>query len=407
MIDGAQAWYLLLATFQFMFPAPSYEIFVQMATGWTLCPGRRVLTRIYQIAEPNGKRAHDAYHRFFPDGVWNLECLWELLAKFLIEILCRQGLIELSLDDTAFHKSGRKVNGAGWWRDAVRSTGQKTVHCFGLNLVVLTFFYQPPWGGEPLGLPINLRLHRKGEASLLQLATEMIREVSGWFPDRELALCADGFFVPLAGAPLPRAALTSRMRRNAAIYKPLAPMRGKRKRGRPRKKGQRLSTPAQLAAKEKSWRSITVNIRGKEKRHLSAVYDVVWYAVCPNKPLGLVFCRDPEGKEEDDFFFTTDSDATAQEMIERYGCRWSIEDTFKNTKQLLGGQEPQLWKRLGPERAAAFSLWLYSMIWLHYIKTRGAKPTWIRVPWYPKKKTPSFADALASLRRDLWRERIF
>ena len=120
MIDGAQAWYLLLATFQCMFTAPSYEIFVQMATGWTLCPGRRVLTRIYQIAEPNGQRAHDAYHRFFPDGAWDLACLWELLAKLLIKILCHQGLIELSLDDTAFHKSGRKVDGAGWWRDAVR-----------------------------------------------------------------------------------------------------------------------------------------------------------------------------------------------------------------------------------------------------------------------------------------------
>jgi hypothetical protein len=258
-----------------------------------------------------------------------------------------------------------------------------------------------------LGLPINMRLHRKGQPTLLQLAAEMIHEVAGWFPDREFALCADGFFAPLAGAPLPRTSLTSRMRRDAAIYKPLAPMRSKRKRGRPRKKGQRLPTPAQLAVKEKSWRSVTVNIRGKQKSRLVAVYDVVWYAVFPKKAVRLVICRDHEAKEEDDFLFTTDLDATAREVIERYGARWSIEDTFKNTKQLLGGQEPQLWKPLGPERAAAFSLWLYSMIWLHYIKRRGTKPTWIRVPWYPKKKTPSFADALASLRRDLWREKIF
>jgi hypothetical protein len=143
MTDGAQAWFLLLTTFQFLFTAPSYEIFVRMATGWALCPGRRVITRIYQIAEPLGQRAHDAYHRFFADGAWSLALAWQLLAQLLVTTLCREGRIELSLDDTAFHKAGRKVEGAGWWRDAVRSTGQKTVHCFGLNLVVLTVCYQP------------------------------------------------------------------------------------------------------------------------------------------------------------------------------------------------------------------------------------------------------------------------
>ena len=30
----------------------------------------------------------------------------------------------------------------------------------------------------------------------------------------------------------------------------------------------------------------------------------------------------------------------------------SIEDTFKNTKQSLGSEEPQTWKGQGPERAA-------------------------------------------------------
>ncbi len=34
MSHGAQAWFLLLSEFQFMFTAPSYPIFVQMATGW-------------------------------------------------------------------------------------------------------------------------------------------------------------------------------------------------------------------------------------------------------------------------------------------------------------------------------------------------------------------------------------
>ena len=41
-----------------------------------------------------------------------------------------------------------------------------------------------------------------------------------------------------------------------------------------------------------------------------------------------------------------------------------IEDTFKDTKQFIGGQKPQTWKRQSPERAAMLSLWLSSVVWL-------------------------------------------
>jgi hypothetical protein len=40
--------------------------------------------------------------------------------------------------------AGRKVNGAGSFRDRIRSRGQRTVFGQGLNLVVLTLRIQPP-----------------------------------------------------------------------------------------------------------------------------------------------------------------------------------------------------------------------------------------------------------------------
>ena len=54
----------------------------------------------------------------------------------------------------------------------------------------------------------------------------------------------------------------------------------------------------------------------------------------------LVISRDPAEKEKDDFFFTTDTTLTAAEVIGGFAGRWSIEDTFKNTKQFIGGQQP-------------------------------------------------------------------
>jgi len=91
----------------------------------------------------------------------------------------------------------------------------------------------------------------------------------------------------------------------------------------------------------------------------------------------------------------------------QYSGRWSIEDTIRSTKQALGGEDPQTWKADGPERAAGLSFWIYTAVWLWYLKVYGTKPSWPTVPWYPKKCTPSFVDALAALRRTLWHERIY
>ena len=76
--------------------------------------------------------------------------------------------------------------------------------------------------------------------------------------------------------------------------------------------------------------------------------------------------------------------------------------TYRDTKQYLGGEDPQTWKRQGPERACYLSLWLTSAIWLWYLQVWGTCRSWTPTPWYQHKTRPSFADALAALRRSLW-----
>ena len=72
----------------------------------------------------------------------------------------------------------------------------------------------------------------------------------------------------------------------------------------------------------------------------------------------------------------------------------------------MRGEDPQCWKRQGPERAAALSLWLHAAIWLWYLQVWGTQRSWTPTPWYPAKTHASFADALAALRVTLWRQRI-
>jgi len=397
-------WDTIIQYFSPIFTVPTTGIFLNLITGWVLCTARHTITGILPFADPTCQKAHDAYHRFFPDASWATSELWRLLTILMVRVFYPTDVIPTDLDDTLFHRSGRKINGAGWWRDAARSTGTKTVHAWGLNLVVLTLRINPPWGGEPLGLPINMRLHRKNGLSLIELAEEMLTEVALWLPQRRFINHSDGFYASLAGRTIPNTHIISRMRRDANIYNLLGKKR-KKTRGRPRKKGKKLSSPQNLAKRIHNWQLVETCERGKSRKRLVYVRKVVWYRLS-QKPVLLVITRDPTGKEKDDFFFTTDTTVTAAEVIGGFAGRWSIEDTFKNTKQLIGGQQPQTWKRKGPERAAALSLWLYSAVWLWYLQQKNAQKLLVSLPWYPTKSRPSFQDALACLRRVLWKERI-
>ena len=408
-VEGGEAWREVLERMSPAFTAPSFHLFTQLVTAWVLLPGRHTITRLWRVMDAESRQAHDAYHRFVRCGSWRLPVFWRLLAELVIPYFYRAGEIPLTTDDTVAKKTGRRISGAGIFRDAVRSTRNKTVYAWGLNIVLLTLSVHAPWGGEPIGLPINARLFRKKSAKThLDLVEEMIRELTTWFPDRSFHLCGDGAYASLAGRNLPRTHVTSRLRRDAALYEMPAPRR-KDQRGRPRKKGLRLPSLAQLAAAltPQEWTPTAVEVRGTVQQMLLYTREVLWYDVRPDRLVLLVIVRDPTGVQHDDFFFTTDLDTTGAQIVSRYADRWSIEDTFRNTKQYLGLEDPQTRKRDGPERAVALALWVYAATWLWYIRVHGTEPTWIALPWYAQKRTPSFLDALAALRRDLWRHRIF
>lgn len=234
----------------------------------------------------------------------------------------------------------------------------------------------------------------------------MMIEIAEWFPDRCFHLCADGAYATLAGANLPRTKITSRMRRDAALYEAAPPPTGKR--GWPRTKGERLPTPTAFSATvpAEDWRTIQADSRGTTIERQIHVQDVLWCRVNKESLVRLVIVRDPQGVEPDDYFFTTDLTAGGADVLSRYAARWAIEVCFRDTKQDLGGQDPQSRKRQGPERAAALSLWLHAATWCWYVEAHPEGRTWIVRPWYRSKATPCFLDALAALRREMWSHRI-
>ncbi|MGC8514442.1 MAG: transposase, partial [Acidimicrobiales bacterium] len=218
-----------------------------------------------------------------------------MLVDAMADVLCPSGTLVVDVDDTLYEKSGRKVDGAGSFRDAVRSTRNRVVYAAGLNLVIVTLRVDPPWGGMPIGVPVGVRLHRKGAATTIDLAEQIIRELAAWLPSRRFALCGDGAYASLAGRGLPATTVTSRMRRDAAIFE--APPARSGKRGRPRTNGTRLPTPAEMTTKLKDadFAAATVEWRGASKELLVYSIPVLWYSIEPTNLVALVIVRDPTG----------------------------------------------------------------------------------------------------------------
>jgi hypothetical protein len=405
MSRDASRWDEVLSSVEGVFTAPSFVLFCELMGAWALVTARHTICSMVQVMDPATRRAHDAYHRFVRAGAWSLDSCLAGVCRLAVR-WAGTGRLTLYLDDTLFHRAGPQVNGAGSWRDAVRSTSRHIVYARGLNLVVICVRVNPPWGGMPLALPIAVRLHEKGGATMPELAAEMMGELAAQLPEASFILCADGAYATLAGARLERTTIVSRMRRDAALYLAAPSKTGQR--GRPRTKGKRLCTPKVRSTqlRRKDFTLATCEFRGQRVEKLLWSTDVLWHRVSPTALVRLVIVRDPLGHEPDDYFFTTDLTMSAIEVVAIYAGRWGIEIAYRDVKQIVRGHQPQSWKDQGPERAAGLSFWLYSAVWVWYLEVCGKRPRFAVTPWFTKKSTPSFADALAELRRTLWHERI-
>jgi hypothetical protein len=400
------AWRSLLASVGAVFTAPSHLLFSELASAWVCATGRRTITSMVSVMDPARRAAHDAYHRFVRAGAWSMDDLWAAIVRS-VAVRGGDGTLTVLLDDTLVHRPGRKVEGAGSWRDAVASSAKHVVFARGLNVVVLAVRVRPPWGGMPIAVPVGVALHRKDGPTLIELADWLVRRLADQLPERSFVLCADGAYATLAGHGLARTTVVSRMRRDAALYEVPPPPTGRR--GRPRTKGNRLPTPPELAAvvATAAWQRLDIDWRGRTETRLVWSRPVLWYRVCPKQMVLLVVVRDPDGIEPDDYFFSTDLAMAPTDVVSVYASRWAIEVTNRDAKQVVGVHHPQSWKYEGPERAAALGFWMHASVWLTYLTATGnRRPPMTQRDWYPGKTTPSFADAMAELRRCLWRERI-
>jgi hypothetical protein len=153
------------------------------------------------------------------------------------------------------------------------------------------------------------------------------------------------------------------------------------------------------------WTRLDFNQFGLHAALAVKTIKALYYKAGGDRLLTIVLVHDLEGKRPDQMFYCTKLDWTARQILSTYSCRWAIECTFENCKQLLGLEDPANRLLKAVQRTAPMALMLYTMIvvWFHQDGHRLLRLPFR--PWYRRKEEPSFADMLTTLRRASYEEK--
>jgi DDE superfamily endonuclease len=426
----------LLALFEPCFHAPSYRNFVTVVAGWVQCLGRRTVTAVVLAAGAAGERHISVYHRFFSRARWSLDALGRVLFGLAIAWCPAEGPLIVIVDDTLCRKGGKGISGASMHHDPLRSTRRKPFFSFGHVWVVLALWVPLPLGDQRgFALPILFRLYRSSKRggradsparrtravraqaaqadhatsprpTKLELARELVSLVAGWAGERPVQVVADSLYAgrTMLEARPANVHLISRLRMDAALWT-VPSKRRLGQRGRSRRRGVRLPSPAALTAARRQWQSMTLTLYGRQVTTQVFVCRALWYVALRDQPVRIVIVRDPSGRRADEAFFCTDLRLDAAAILEAYARRWTLEVTFHDAKQSLGFEDPQQQSAQAVRQTAPLAGLVYSfvLLWAADRVRQGATLHWVQRPWYPTKATPSFPDLLTALRVAGWR----
>ena len=408
----------VIGVFVPVFSRPVWRHVKVLLAGAVLAPGKRTVTAVLQIMGRSAASDFQTYHRVLNRAVWSPLTASRLLLRLLVAVCIPRGVIVLGLDDTIERRRGEQITAKGIYRDPVRSSRSYVVKVSGLRWLSCMVLTPIAWANRVWALPFMTVLcpserfyEQRGRRhqTLLERAWQMIRLVTRWLPGREVVFAADSSFAALdlldQVKQLPRASVITRLRLDAALYDP-APPREPGQKGRPRLKGDRRPTlEVVLADEETQWSTLTIDDwYGQGPREVEVATDTaVWYhAGKPPVAIRWVLIRDPHKRFKPQAVLSTNLEHTAEQMLTWFVRRWTMEVTFEEARAHLGMETQRQWNDRAIARATPALLSLFSIITLtaHLLIEQGM--TCVRsTAWYSKPH-PTFSDAIALVRRQLW-----
>jgi hypothetical protein len=404
--------------FQPLFSKPVWQHAEVLLVGAILAIGKRTVTsclRVMGLAHDSG---FQNYHRVLNRARWSALAASRLLLCLLIAVFAPTGELVCGLDDTIERRRGQQIKAKGIYRDPVRSSHSHFVKASGLRWLCAMLLVEVSWAGRVWGLPFlsvlcpseryyaqQGRPHQK----LTDRAAQVIKLVARWLPDRLLVFVADSSFATFEllalASGIAHLSLLTRLRMDAQLWAE-APPRKPRQTGRPRLKGECRPSPQQvLTDRRTKWAKVEVDHwYGGGKREVEVHSETaIWYKtgqppVCIR---WLVVC-DPLAEFEPQALMSTNLEHTPLQMLTWFVRRWRMEVTFEEARVHLGMQTQRQWSDLAIARSTPILLGLFSLVTVLANGLIKAPNESVRTAAWYAKASPTFADAIASVRRCLW-----
>lgn len=411
----------VLAAFAPLFTGRTFASVQVLLIGTILTPGRRTVTAALRAMGLAQEKHFQNYHRVLNRANWSSRQAAKVLLGLLVRTFAPDGPLVLGLDETLERRRGAKIAAKGIYRDAVRSSHSFFVKSSGLRWISLMLLCPISWAGRVWALPFlsvlapSERYHQergRRHKKLTDWARQMLRQVRRWLPERSLVVVADAGYSVLdllhcCQQKRLRVTMVTRLRLDAALYEPV-PEHKPGQIGRPRKKGKRLPTLAhRLGDAATAWTTLTMaRWYGQCERQVEvSSQTAVWYhSGMETVPIRWVLIRDPQGKFEPQALLCTDLETAPEQIVSWFISRWQVEATFQQVRTHLGVETQRQWNDQAIARTTPTLLGLFALVTLlahPHMDNQSAR----QAAWYVKEK-PSFVDALALVRRRLWRERF-
>ena len=411
----------LLVPFAPLFSKRVWQNAQVLLMGAILAPARRTVSSALRAMGLDRHKGFHRYHRVLSHASWSSLKASRVLLGLLVEMFVAQGdPLVVGIDETLERRWGKKIAAKGVYRDLVRSTHENFVKSSGLRWVCVMLLVEVPWASRVWALPFLSALapseryaakRGKRHKKITEWAWQLLLVLRRWYPQRGIVVVADRAYASLKLLDRCRRlrnpiTFITRLRLDAALYEP-APPRRPGQIGRPRIKGKRLPNLSEVAeAPNTVWKPTTIaNWYGSEQRMVEvSSKTAVWYSTgLPAVPVRWVLVRDPQGEFKPQALLCTDLDADPEEILRWFVMRWQLEVTFQEVRRHLGFETQRQWSELAIRRTTPALLGLFSLIALfaHQRMRQAASAFRRQAAWY-HKRDPTFADALAMVRKELW-----
>jgi hypothetical protein len=384
--------------------------------GMLLASGRRTVTSWLRAAGVSVD--YQDYYYFLARVGRNIKKIASQLVILILRTLPLPERVLLIIDDSPTKRYGPKVEGADVHHNPTPGPADQPFLYGHVWVTISLALRHPQWGS--LALPLRAMLYVRKQtmatipperlwypfATKLQLAARLVEWAVPLLKSagKTVSVVVDGGYTK---APflkrvlrLRQVVVVGRLRKDAAL-RDLPPQR-KPHRGRPRTYGQHRIRLAKRAGQTRGWLEMECRTYNKT---LTKTYKTF---LATYKPAGgvirVVLVQEEHGWYA---FYCTDPSATAQEIVETFSDRATIEQDFHDVKEVWGSGQQQvrnIWTNLAVYN---MNLWMHTLLELW---AWGRSATFLAnrsdSPWDDPERRPSHANRRKALRAQILREEL-